>query len=263
MDAACFQHDSAYAKYKDRLNRRQSDIVLKNKALKIATDPRFNGYQRGLTSMVYKFFNERTKGSGINLQANYLNNEILAEQLHKPIIKNFKRGKVYSSFKDNIWGFDLADMEIISKYNKGIRYILCIIDLINRYAWVIPLRNKKGESIVEGFKKILNDSNRKPNKIWVDHGSEFYNSKFKSFLKENDIEMCSTFNEGKSVVAEKVIKTLKNKIYKHMTIIGKIDYIDDLGDIVKKYNNTVHSSIKMKPKDVADDSFVEYSEKTN
>ena len=97
----------------------------------------------------------------------------------------------------------------------------------------------------------------------VDHGSEFYNNKFKSFLKENDIEMYSTFNEGKSVVAERFIKTLKNKIYKPMTTIGENVYIDDLDDIVKKYDNTVHSSIKMKPKDVTDDSFVEYSEETN
>ena len=124
------------------------------------------------------------------------------------------------------------------------------------------LKNKKGESIVEGFKKILKDSgnvlhpNRKPNKIWVHHGSEFYNNKFKSFLKENDIEMYSTYNEGKSVVAERFIKTLKNKIYKHMTTIGKNVYFNDLDDIVDKYNNTVHSSIKMKPKGVNDDSFV-------
>ena len=115
LDAACFQHDSAYAKYKDRLNRKQSDIVLKNKAVKVATDPRVNRYQRGLASMVYKFFNERTKGSDINLQANSLNNEILAEELHEPIIKNFKRRKVYSSFKDNTSGVDLADMQLISK----------------------------------------------------------------------------------------------------------------------------------------------------
>ena len=113
LDAACFQHDSAYAKYKDRANRRQSDTALKNKALKIATDPRVNGYQRGLASMVYKFFNERTKGSGIN---NLLVNSQLAEELHKPFIKNFKRRKVHSSFKDNIWGVDLADMQLISKY---------------------------------------------------------------------------------------------------------------------------------------------------
>ena len=131
------------------------------------------------------------------------------------------------------------------------------------------MKNKKGESIVEGFKKILDDSgnakhsNRKPNKIWVDHGSEFYNNKFRIFLKENDIEMYSTFNEGKSVVAERFIKTLKNKIYKHMTTIGKNVYFNDLDDIVDKYNNSIHSSIKMKPKDVTDDSFVEYSEETN
>ena len=154
-------------------------------------------------------------------------------------------------------------MQLISKYNKGIRYLLCVIDLFSRYAWVIPLENKKGETIVEGFEKILDDSNSKPNKIWVDHGSEFYNNKFKSYLKENNIEMYSTFNEGKSVVAERFIKTLKNKIYKHMTTIGKNVYIDVLHDIVKQYNNTVHSSIKMKPKDVTDIKYVEYSKKTN
>ena len=101
------------------------------------------------------------------------------------------------------------------------------------------------------------------NKIWVDHGSEFYNNKFKRFLKENDNEMFTTFNEGKSVVAERFIKTLKNKIYKHMTTVGKNVYFNDLDDIVKKHNNTVHSSIKVKPKDVTDIKCVEYSEETN
>ena len=109
----------------------------------------------------------------------------------------------------------------------------------------------------------MDNSNRKPNKIWVDYGSEFYNNKFKSFLKENEIEMYSTFNEGKSVVAERFIKTLKNKIYKHMTTIGKNVYFNLLDDIVDKYNNSIHSSIKMKPKDVKDDSFVEYIEESN
>ena len=154
-------------------------------------------------------------------------------------------------------------MQLISKYNKGIRYLLCVIDLFSRYAWVIPLKNKKTESIVEGFKNILDDSNRKPNKICVDHESEFCNNKFKIFLKENDIETYSTFDEGKSVVAERFTKTLKNKIYKHMTTISKNVYIDVLDDIVKKYNKTAHSSIKMKPKDVTDIKYVEYSEETN
>ena len=128
------------------MNIKQSDIVLKNKALKIAVDPKVNGYQRSLAAIVYKFFNERTKGSGIE-------NKQLAEELHKPIIKNFKRRKVYSSFKDNIWDVDLADMSLISKFNKGIKYLLCAIDLFSRFAWVIGLKNKKGDSIVEGFKK--------------------------------------------------------------------------------------------------------------
>ena len=130
-------------------------------------------------------------------------------------------------------------MQLIRKYNKGIIYLLCVNDLFSRYSWVIPLKNKKGESIVEGFKKILHDSNRKRNNIWVDHGRDFYNNKFKSFLKENDTEMYSTFNEGKSVVAERFMKTLKNKIYKQITYIGKNVCIDVLDDIVKMYNSTV------------------------
>ena len=251
LDAACFQHDSAYAKCKDRLNRKKSDVVLKNKALKFALDPKVNGYQRGLASMAYKFFNERTKGMG-------LNNEILANELHKPIIKNFKRRKVYSSFKDNIWSVDLADMSLISKFNKEIKYLLCVIDLFSRYSWVIPFKNKDGCSIVEGFRSIFKNSDRKPNKIWADHGKEFCNNKFRNFLKNNDIEMYSTFNEGTSVVAERFIKTLKNEIYKHMTTVGKNVYFNVLDNIVKNYNNTIHNSIKMKPKDVKNDNLIEY-----
>ena len=124
------------------------------------------------------------------------------------------------------------------------------------------MKNKKGSSIVKGFKKILKNSNRKPNKIWVDDGIEFYNNKFKSFLKNNDIEMYSTFNDGKSVVAERFIKTLKNRIYKHMTTIGKNVYFNDLDDIVKNFNNSIHSSIKMKPKDVKNDNLTEYIEES-
>ena len=146
LDAACFQNDSAYNKYKDSLDIKNSDIVLKKRALKIAMDPKVNGYQRVLASMVYKFFNKRTKGLGVN-------NEILANELHKPLIKNFKRRKVYSTFKDNICSVDLADTSLISKFSKGIKYLLCVINLFSRYSWVILLKNKKGDSVVEGLKK--------------------------------------------------------------------------------------------------------------
>ena len=135
-------------------------------------------------------------------------------------------------------GVDLADMQSLSKYNRGIKYLLCVIDLFSKYAWVIPIKDKKGTSIVNALKKILSDSHRKPNKIWVNKGSEFYKSST-DFLKINDIEIYSTYNEGKSVVAERFIRTLKNKIFKHMTAISKNIYFDALDDIVDKYNNTV------------------------
>ena len=185
LDAACFQHDSVYAKYKDRLNRKKNYIVLNSRALKIALDPKVSGYQRRLASMVYKFFNERTKGSKIESSNIFLKydkksdeNKKLAEELHKPIIRKFKKRKVYSSFKDNIWDVDLADTSLISKFNKGIKYLLCVIDIFSRYSWVIPLKNNKGDSVLEGFQSILNKSKGKPNKIWIDHGSEFYYNKF-------------------------------------------------------------------------------------
>ena len=151
-------------------------------------------------------------------------------------------------------------MQSLSKYNKGVKYLLCVIDLLSKYAWVIPIKNKKGTSIVNAFKKILSDSNRKPNKIWIDQACEFYNKSLKDFLKINNIEMFSTYNEGKSVVAEGFIRTLKNKIFKHMTDISQSVYFDVLDDIVDKYNNTVHRTIEIKPIEVMGDYYAEYNE---
>ena len=107
---------------------------------------------------------------------------------------------------------------------------MCVIDSFSKYAWVVPLKDKKGVSIVNAFQKILKESDRKPNKIWVDKGSEFYNSSFKKWLKDNDIEMYLIHNEGKSVVAERFIRALKTKIYKCMTSISKNVYINKLDD---------------------------------
>ena len=134
--------------------------------------------------MVYTFFDKKSallpdksvSGSGVNILLEF--NEQLDEELHKPIIRKFKKRKVYSGFKDNIWGADLADMQLISKFNKGFRFLLCVIGIFSKYAWVVPLQDKKGVSIINAFQKILDDSNGKPNKIWVDKGSEFYNNYF-------------------------------------------------------------------------------------
>ena len=151
LDKACFQHDSAYADSKYLVSRTQADKILRDKAYNIASNPSYDGYQRGLASMVYTFFNKKsalladksTMGGNLNLE--------LANELHKPIIRKLHKRKVYSSYKDNIWGVDLADMELLSKYNKEIKYLLCVIDLFSKYAFVVPLKGKKGVSIFNAF----------------------------------------------------------------------------------------------------------------
>ena len=156
--------------------------------------------------------------------------------------------------KENIWSVDLADQQLISKYNKGIKFLLCVIDRFSKYAWVVFLKDKKGVTIVNAFHNILGNSKRKPNKIWVDQGSEFYNGSFKIWLKDNDITMYSIYNEGKSVVAERFIRTLNN----HMTAVSNNVYSDVLNDIADRYNNTYHRTIKMKPTDVKSNCYAEY-----
>ena len=122
----------------------------------------------------------RTSGSGVATLANEsaFNNEQLAEEFYKPITKKFLKRPVYSAFKDNIWVADLADMQLISKFNERFRFLFCVIDVLSKYAWVVSLKDKKGVTIVNAFQKKLDDSARKPSKIWVDKGSEFYYSSF-------------------------------------------------------------------------------------
>ena len=141
--------------HKDLINRTKSDKFLRDKAYDIASNPEYDGYQRGLASMVYKFFDKKSMGTGI------ASSSILADELHKPIIKKFNKRKVYSQFKDNIWGVDLADMQTISRKNKGIKYLLGTIDLYSKYAFVIPLKDKEGISIVNAFDEIIKKSGKK------------------------------------------------------------------------------------------------------
>ena len=136
------------------------------------------------------------------------------------------------------------------------------MNLFSQYAWVFHLRDKRRVSIITGFQKLISNG-RRPNKIWVDQGGQFYNKLFKRFLKINSMEKYSAYNDGKSVVAERFIRTLKNKIFKHMTAVSMNVYFDVLDDIVNKYNNTVHRTIKMKPIDVTSDSYAEYNEDSN
>ena len=126
LDKVCFQHDSAYGDHKDLINRTEADKVLRDKAYDIASNPEYDGYQRGLASMVYKFFDKKSTGSEITRDSS----SILADELHKPIINKFNKRKVYSQFKDNIWGVDLANMQSLSRKNKGIKYLSCAIGFV-------------------------------------------------------------------------------------------------------------------------------------
>ena len=136
------------------IKRTQSDKVLRDKAFKIASNPKHDG----LDSMVYKFFDKNSKGRSIKSMPN----QQLADELHEPIIRKIKKRRVYLSFKDNIWGVDLADLQLISKYNKGIRFLLCVIDIFSKYAWVVPLIDKYDITIVNTLQSILENSKRKP-----------------------------------------------------------------------------------------------------
>ena len=141
---------------------------MKDRASEIARNCKYDGYQSALASMVFKFFDK--KGSGVSV------NEQLAEELHKPVTKKlFKRRKVYVRFKDNIWAADLAEMGSLSCKNRSVKYLLYAIDVFTKYAWVKPLKDRKGKTVLNAFFKIVNLSNRKPNKLWVDQGREFYN----------------------------------------------------------------------------------------
>ena len=129
--------------------------------------------------MVCNLFDKKSTGGGI------VNNEIkqnlqLAEELYKPIIRKLKKRKVYSGFKDNIWGADLADMQLISKFNKGLRFLLCVIDIFSKYAWFVPLKDKKGVSIVNAFQEELKESERKPSKYGLIKEANFTIVPFKN-----------------------------------------------------------------------------------
>ena len=159
---------------------------MRDKAFNIDKNLKYDGYQRRLASMVYKFFDRKTYGTrtrsgtlamqnkfaGSGIKNENMSDQQLAEELHNPIIRKFEKRKVHSSFLDNIWGANLADMQLLSKCNKGIRFLSYAIDTFSKYTWVIPLKDKKRIKITNAFQKVLKESNRKPNKMWVDKGSE-------------------------------------------------------------------------------------------
>ena len=172
-------------------------------------------------------------------------NQQLANELPKPIITKCQKRRDYSLFKDNIWGVDLADMQLTSKYNKGITYLLCVTDLFSKYACVVPLKERKGVTIVNAFQNILDRQKRKPEKIWV---VNFKAVNFVINLLKNGqktmTKMYSIYNEGKSVVAKRFIRTLKNKVFKHMPAVSKKVYL--MLQMILLINTITHSTELLK-----------------
>ena len=165
---------------------------------------------------------------------------MLAEELHKPVKRKFKKRRVFVNGIDKIWAADLADMTALSEYNEGYRFLLLVIDIFSKYGWIIPLKNKQGITTANALETIFKE--RKPKKLWVDKGKEFYNNNVKGL-----VEIYSTENEEKRSIVERWIRTMKEKIWKYFTDNNTYTYIDVLPDLVEDYNNTVHSSIKITP----------------
>ena len=147
---------------------------------------------------------------------------------------------------DEIWAADLVEMQQFSRWNKGYKYLLMVIDVFSKYGWIVPLKDKKGETVTKAFQNIFKEG-RKPEFVWTDKGSEFYNRHLKDLLRKHEIELYSTENEEKSSVVERWNRTMKNRMWKEFTKRGNTMYLDILPKILKLYNNTSHSSIKMTP----------------
>ena len=176
----------------------------------------------------------------------------LAEELHKPITKNFRKRRVISNGIDKIWAAHLVEMPKYSKWNKGIKYLLMVIDIFSKYGWIAPLKDKKTESVSLAFDKIFKKNKRKPEMLWTDTGSEFVSKHFKEFLKKNKIKLYHTENEGKSSIVERWNRTMKNRMWKMFSANNNTVYWVKLDKLVDDYNNTKHSSVKMTPTEASE-----------
>ena len=190
LDKACFQHDMAYGDFKDLARKTASGKLLHDKALNIDKNPKYDRHQRGLASMVSKFFEEKTSGGAIKNKNIF--NKYSTEELLKSIIRKGKKQKVHWPF----WGW--------YGINKGTYFVLCVFDIFSKYAWVIPLNSRKGITITNAFQIIFDESNWKPKKIWVDKGSKFYNRWIKLWLEKYGIKIYSTHNERKKSCCWKI-----------------------------------------------------------
>ena len=158
--------------------------------------------------------------------------KIFSQEVHRRRVKKFPRRHVVVTGVNEIWSMDLAFMDRLADENKGNKFILCIVDVLSKYAWCVPIKNKSAATVLNALKSVIEKSRRKPQKIWVDKGSEFYNKEFKDWAKSNNITIDATDSESKSVIAESFIKTIKSKIQKYSTETNSRNWVDVSPEIV-------------------------------
>ena len=150
-----------------------------------------------------------------------------------------------------MWAADLVELQEWKNVNKGFRYILNVLDCFSKYAWSVPLKDKKGETVLDAFKYIVETSKRKPMYIWVDEGKEFYNKDMTAWLKDKNITRYSTHGEHKSAIAERFNRTLKERMWGRFTAENTRNWIDMLDELLSQYNNSYHITIRMRPVDAS------------
>ena len=170
--------------------------------------------------------------------------------LHKPARKQFRRNKVFVNGIDDQWQEDLVDLQSLRRWNRGYKYLLTCIDILSKYALVVPLKTKTGSELVKAFTKIFQQG-RKPDKLQTDAGTEFKSKTFQTFLKQHHVHHFVTYNETKAQVVERFNRTLKQMMWRLFTTGSSYHYLDKINDIVNgNYNQTFHRPIKMKPSEV-------------
>ena len=277
LDEAAKEHDIAYSMYHDRESRNASDRILAERAQTIASNAKKPLFERAWATVVNRFFREGGMssklqgGRGMTLRSRakpvettptkhvtpkppepiYDDTEKqmrkIADELHKPIRRNFERRKYIVDCIDHVWGVDLADMRNLSKENNGFKWILVIIDAFSKYGWAVSMKDKAAKTVFDSFTSVIQKSNRQPQKIHCDKGSEFYNKLFDKFLADNKIIRYSTYSEFHNPIVERFVKTIKTWIWKEFTARDTKRWVDILPGLIKRYNNKVHSTIKMTP----------------
>ena len=240
VDAISMRHDICY---RDN-NGKEGKLNCDDKMLEELEELEPKGIREKIDKKLVRSIIGRKRKLGWGIE---WSNE-LADELHKPVRKTFKKRRVFASGVDAIWAADLVEMQTFARKNKGYKYILMIIDVFSKFGWAVPLKTKTGIEVTAAFQHLWETpQSPPPQKLWTDKGKEFYNRPMKELLKKNNVELYSTENEEKSCVVERWNRTIKRTMWKYFTANNTQNYIDVLPEIIEKYNNTYHRSIKCTP----------------